>query len=264
MLNIFLRMDLVPKEKRTKVYKQLVGPFRILELFLDIAYKDLKPNKSKVGKFLDLSHFKVDEYVASTYNAWIEKIGSAYSALGVPESFCNHVILLFGFGERLGGKYFKEHDSIIFPAKKISFEVIKWSNSGIIRIQQDGNNWEIFFPYPFLLEYLKSEVSIITKEAVEELFHQIRARWVDSAKGKGYCFQFAVGLELATPTSKLLTRILNMIDPMALPIPKYEAVTTFKSDVEAAAALDENHIAISVDPDSTKKTGDLAFKVMLF
>ncbi len=48
MLNLFLRMDLVPKSKRDELYKQLVGPFRILEHFLYVVYQDREAAQPEV------------------------------------------------------------------------------------------------------------------------------------------------------------------------------------------------------------------------
>jgi len=77
---------------------------------------------------------------------------------------------------------------------------------------------EIFFPYHFLIQYLKSRVSLIREKDVNELFADIRSRWKDGDKGKGYCFQFALGVEFLTPASKLMEYVVKKIDGNAHPL----------------------------------------------
>jgi hypothetical protein len=48
-LNIFFNMDLVEKEIRELLYNDLVGPFRIIQYFVQAVYLDLSPSPSKVS-----------------------------------------------------------------------------------------------------------------------------------------------------------------------------------------------------------------------
>jgi hypothetical protein len=76
----------------------------------------------------------LNQYIKTAFENWSRDIGSAYTAIGVPNEFCNEILLLYGFGEQLGGKCSKETNSILFEKKKIPPELIKWASSGIIRI----------------------------------------------------------------------------------------------------------------------------------
>jgi hypothetical protein len=107
---------------------------------------------------------------------------------------------------------------------------------------------------------------VIRTEDLEELFAQLRAHWMAltyADKVKGYCFQWALGIELLVPNSKLLKFILGEIDREAVPSIPYQSLGLFQTDEEATAILDKNQIGISIDPKAKdQKTGDIAFMVI--
>jgi hypothetical protein len=198
--------------------------------------------------------------LSHAYEQWSGDIGSAYVALGVAKDFCDEILLLYAFGEKLGGTYSRERDSISIRKEKIPADVIRWSNSGIVRIQQTNNLIEIFFPYPFLVQYLKAKVSLIREADLSELLDDIRARWKDESKANGICFQLALGLELMAPTSKLVDTIITKIGGVH-PAPYVAPLARFSSEDQVDDILNKNQIGISIDPNSNRKIGDIVFKV---
>jgi hypothetical protein len=142
--------------------------------------------------------------------------------------------------------------------------VIRWSNSGIVRIQQTDDLIEIFFPYPFLVQHLKAKVNFIRESDLSELLDDIRARWKDKDKDKGVCFQLALGLELVAPTSKLMKAIVTKIGGVHPDATTYVApLARFSSEDQVDDILNNNQIGISIDPNSNHKIGDIAFKVQI-
>lgn len=184
--------------------------------------------------------------------------------MGIPPDIPNWIIYIYIYGEQLGGRtYSKNRDSIQISIERLPPDITKWSSSGILRIREEPpDSVTIFFPYPFLIEFLKGKINLIRKQDLEELFFQLRSRFFDAKTGKGYTFQLALGLELLSSKSMLMRHILNKFGTDYTPSKYFAGLALFKSDDEAQKLLAENYIGVSIDPGTERKTGDLVFKVI--
>lgn len=170
---------------------------------------------------------KIEEYTQQAYYLWNKTVGDAYTALGIPVDVPNQIIRIFIYAEQLGGQYSTTRDSITLPKAKLP----------------------------------QGRANLIRKADVDELFIQLQSRYMDAKTGKGYAFQLAVGLELLYPGSNLMRYILRQFGNDFTPAKYSEGLGLFSSDEGATQILNENRIGVSIDPDTTRKTGDLALKV---
>ncbi len=185
----------------------------------------------------------------------------------MPDDFCDSVLLTFIYSEALGGQRRTSDGALLLPASSIPSLWAKWAGCGLIRLQKQTEDLQVvYFPYYFAQRYFKSRITVIDARHLKNLFYHIRSRAVDESKGKGYCFQMALALELSLGAcweNSLLHGVLRQIDKDLVAVslrPPPPVVGTFQNDKEAEDQLDIGRLCVSIDPTTKeKKLGDIAF-----
>jgi len=198
----------------------------------------------------------IEKYLAFSFNTYCGDVDGSKSLMAIPPSLCNDLLALFNMGDLYGEPV---PEGLKIARKYIPVEWFEWADTGIIQLQEVGASEIIVrHPYPFLIQYMKKQVTFFEKEDLEDLFAQLRARYIDWQKGRGYCFPFAVAFELLLPHSALTKAMMGMLGTEYKRDAQIKApIALFKSDAEVPS-LDSHQIGISIDPEKKlTKLGDI-------
>jgi len=241
----FINLDLLSSTERAEMCHHLAGPYRNLLFFLRSAYIDPISMPTLAAA-----------YLRSSYAAWKGAVGGAFAALDIPDDFTVEVLLLFIYVESMGGTRLSD-GSAELPNAAVPSTWDKWAGSGLIRLQREhgsSGKCRVHFPYHFAQQYLKETITFIDDRYLTRLLSHLGAAMDTGAKGQGYCYQYALALELymgACWENSLLYYVVKQLGDNLCPVQPQPPLSTFETDGEAEKHLDAGRMCVSID----RKTG---------
>ena len=167
------------KNEVDKICETLSGCIRSFQYFVMNMYKSYQMNK----------RFDVDKSLDEAYVMWandVAKIKSQYKDL------YDELLLFYLYYNRMGGIYIKDGNYIKFPFA-IPGNWIQHVKNGAMRAEIiiHGSSFRLYFPFPFMLKFMKSKLNTYLFENVESLYYELRASIIQPDIRKGFCFQRA-------------------------------------------------------------------------